>query len=92
MAQALVEAGVEGLAILDVQKDLGEAAARELHEQTGCDARFYPIDVRDSDAVQNSVQDVVNHYGRIDVLINAAGIAEYVSSPPLAPSPVSTSH
>lgn len=76
MAQALVEAGVQGLAILDVQKDLGEQAARELSEQAGVDARFYPIDVRDADAVGNSIQDVVNHYGKIDVLINAAGIAE----------------
>ncbi|KAB8345919.1 hypothetical protein FH972_022973 [Carpinus fangiana] len=76
MAQALVEAGVQGLAILDVQKDLGEKAARDLSEQAGVDARFYPIDVRDAEAVANSVQDVVNHYGKIDVLINAAGIAD----------------
>lgn len=82
MAQALAEVGVRGIAIMDVQQELGEKAARELSEQTGVDVRFYRIDVRDGQAMGQTIQDVVDHYGQLDVLINAAGIAEYV-----APSP-----
>lgn len=76
MAQALSEVGVAGIAIMDVQQELGDKAARELSEQTGVDVRFYKVDVRDGGAIQQSVHDIVDHYGRIDVLINAAGIAD----------------
>lgn len=76
MAQALAEVGVDGIAIMDVQQELGDKAARELSEQTGVDVRFYKVDVRDGVAIQNAVDDVVSHYGKIDVLISSAGIAE----------------
>jgi len=76
MAQALTEAGVQGIAILDVQQELGDKSAKELAEQTGADVRFYKVDVRDGGAVQQAINDVVAHYGKVDVLISAAGIAE----------------
>jgi NAD(P)-dependent dehydrogenase (short-subunit alcohol dehydrogenase family) len=76
MAQALIEVGVKGLAILDVQPEIGEAAAKELSQDTGIDVRFYKVDVRDASAINQAVSDVVDHYGHIDVLINSAGIAE----------------
>lgn len=76
MAQALAEVGVRGIAIMDVQQELGDKAARELGEQTGIDVRFYRIDVRDGQAMGQVIRDVVDHFGRLDVLINAAGIAE----------------
>lgn len=76
MAQGLAEVGVRGIAILDVQQEIGDKAARELTDQTGVDARFYPVDVRDGQAVDQTIQDVVDHYGDLNILINAAGIAE----------------
>ncbi|KAM0708026.1 hypothetical protein Q7P35_004675 [Cladosporium inversicolor] len=76
MAQALAEVGVRGIAIMDVQQELGDKAARELSEQTGIDVRFYRIDVRDGQAMGQTIQDVVDHYGQLDILINAAGIAD----------------
>ncbi|KAF2136242.1 uncharacterized protein K452DRAFT_362675 [Aplosporella prunicola CBS 121167] len=76
MAQALAEVGVSGIAIMDVQQKLGEEAARELSEQTGVDVRFYQVDVRDGGAINQAVSDIVDHYGQIDVLLNAAGIAD----------------
>ncbi|TIA22161.1 NAD(P)-binding protein [Aureobasidium pullulans] len=76
MAQALSEVGVKGIAIFDVQQELGEKSAQHLSAQTGVDVRFYKVDVRDKAAIQQAVQDVATHYGRIDILINAAGIAD----------------
>ncbi|KAF2091446.1 putative D-arabinitol 2-dehydrogenase [Saccharata proteae CBS 121410] len=76
MAQALAEVGVRGIAIMDVQRELGEEAARELTEQTGVDTRFYQVDVRDQGAITQAVSDIHEHYGQIDVLLNAAGIAD----------------
>lgn len=76
MAQALAEVGVKGIAIMDVQQQIGEQAAKELSEQTGVDVRFYQVDVRDGSAITQSVRDIAEHYGHIDVLINSAGIAD----------------
>ncbi len=76
MAQALAEVGVRGIAIMDVQQELGDKAARELSEQTGVDVRFYRVDVRDGPGIGQTVRDIVDHYGALDVLVNAAGIAE----------------
>ncbi len=56
--------------ICDVNQEAGEAAAGSL----GRDARFYKVDVADRAAVQAWVDEVVARYGRIDVLVNNAGI------------------
>lgn len=79
MAQAFAEVGVRGIAILDVQREIGDKAARELSEQTGVDVRFYQVDVRDGESIGQTVQDIVDHFGDLNVLINAAGIAECVA-------------
>ena len=76
MAQSLAEVGVRGIAILDVQQEIGDQAARELSEQTGVDVRFYRVDVRDGISIGHTIQDVVDHFGEVNVLINAASIAE----------------
>lgn len=76
MAQALSEVGLRGVAILDVQQEIGDESARRLTEQTGVDAKFYRVDVRDGEAIDQTIEDVVDHYGRLDILVNAAGIAE----------------
>jgi len=76
MAQALAEVGVRGIAIFDVQSEVGDQAARELSAQTGVDVRFYKVDVRDGAAIQNAVKDADSHFGAIDILISSAGIAE----------------
>lgn len=41
MAQALAEAGVSSIALLDVKQDLGDKAAAELHKTTGIPVQFY---------------------------------------------------
>ncbi|KAF2760441.1 NAD(P)-binding protein [Pseudovirgaria hyperparasitica] len=76
MAQALAEVGVRGIAILDVQPDIGEAAAQKLSEDTGIDVRFYSVDVRDEDGISEAIENAASHFGQIDILINSAGIAD----------------
>ena len=56
--------------ICDVDVDAGQALAEEL----GNGASFYQVDVTNRDAVQAWVDDVVQKYGRVDVLVNNAGI------------------
>ena len=44
-------------------------------ERNSDDYRHYCLDVADEKRVQQMVRDVVKHFGRIDVLLNNAGIA-----------------
>ena len=68
-AARFAEAGNK-VVICDVNQEAGEAAARSL----GPDALFYKVDVADHEAVQAWVDTVVAKLGRIDILINNAGI------------------
>jgi 3-oxoacyl-[acyl-carrier protein] reductase len=58
------------VAICDVSREAGERAAAAL----GPDALFHVVDVTDRQAVQAWADEVAAHYGRIDVLVNNAGI------------------
>lgn len=68
-AQRFVEEGAR-VAICDVNQEAGEAVVDELGPQ----AVFYRVDVTDRQAVQGWVDEVVERYGRVDVLVNNAGI------------------
>ena len=68
-AERFAEEGAR-VVICDVQEDLGRQAAKEL----GADAGFYKVNVADRQAVQTWVDSVVEKYGRIDVLVNNAGV------------------
>ncbi len=54
--------------------DVNEEAGRTLVAQLGGDAAFYKVNVADRQEVQAWVDDVVARYGRVDVLINNAGV------------------
>lgn len=68
--------GAEGakVALLDMnEKQLGQAT-KQLESQKIV-SHAVQVDVTDEKAVQQAVQEVAGKFGRIDVLINAAGIA-----------------
>ncbi len=56
--------------ICDVNEEAGEALAKEL----GNGALFYKVDVTNREAVQAWVDEVIEKLGRVDVLVNNAGI------------------
>ncbi|MEW6178927.1 MAG: 3-oxoacyl-ACP reductase FabG [Chloroflexota bacterium] len=68
-AQRFAEEGAI-VVICDVNREAGEALVRELGEP----ACFYAVNVADRGEVQAWVEDVVRRFGRVDVLINNAGI------------------
>ncbi|PZR72863.1 MAG: short-chain dehydrogenase [Chthoniobacterales bacterium] len=51
----------------------GETAARKL-SQVGLDVRFLEIDVNDSDSIRKAAAQVERDFGRLDILINNAGV------------------
>ena len=59
------------LAVLDIRRDAAELVSRSLtHESIAIE-----VDVTDSDQVDRAIETVVSELGRIDVLVNNAGIA-----------------
>jgi 3-hydroxyacyl-CoA dehydrogenase/3-hydroxy-2-methylbutyryl-CoA dehydrogenase len=67
----MMAAGGGRAAILDLPGSRGQALADEL----GTAVRFLPTDVADSAQVEGGVRDAVDHFGRIDLTVNAAGIS-----------------
>jgi 3-oxoacyl-[acyl-carrier protein] reductase len=68
-AEAFAAEGAK-VAICDVNPEAGEAAARAL----GPEASFRRVDVADEASVREWMDEVVKRCGRIDVLVNNAGI------------------
>lgn len=53
-----------------------EEKARALCEKFGADCKAYQLDITDSNAVKNVIDDIEKSFGEIEVLVNNAGIAE----------------
>jgi NAD(P)-dependent dehydrogenase (short-subunit alcohol dehydrogenase family) len=61
------------VAVLDNQAAAGQAVVDQL-QTAGHIAEFWPLDVGDEAAVQHTMAEVVARFGRVDVLVNNAGI------------------
>lgn len=66
-------AGGQDIAVLDVLRDQGRAVAGEI-ARLGRRAAFIEADVSNAEAVEKAVAEVLDRFGRLDVLINSAGI------------------
>ena len=73
IAQQLAEAGAS-IAVVEINPDSARVAADELG-QAGVEARAYPTDVAQSKQVDDAFAAVVNDFGRLDIVVNNAGIS-----------------
>lgn len=62
------------IAIVDVDSN-GAAETAELVEQQGASCRWFESDVSDNAAANEISEEVVQHFGSIDVLVAAAGVS-----------------
>lgn len=86
IAQSLAEAGVS-VAVASRNADDCARAAREIEQSTGGRARGIACDVRNAEACARLVEDTAATFGRLDILINNAGIGAFA---PVADMDVAT--
>jgi 3-oxoacyl-[acyl-carrier protein] reductase len=63
------------VAIVDFDEEAGEARVNEL-KQAGLTATFFKVDVSDVESVKGMADAVLAKFGRVDILINNAGITK----------------
>ncbi len=73
VASTLAEAGYE-LAICGTRQETIDQAAAKIREASGVEVLAKAVDVSDRQQIQNFVQETVKHFGKLDVLVNNAGI------------------
>lgn len=73
MAEALAQAGSH-IVIADIDKEKAQATAKQLSDQEGVETLAIQTDVTEETQVQHMVNQVLDRFGSIDVLINNAGI------------------
>jgi len=74
MAEGLAEMGAS-LALCARKKERCEEAARELQQQAGVKTLALGCDVRSQASIQEAVDATLASFGRIDILINNAGVS-----------------
>lgn len=62
------------LVITDINETLGNQVAEAINNDSG-EAIFIPLNVTDEQNWANAVKEAVDKFGRLDILINSAGIA-----------------
>lgn len=72
MAKALANQGCNIVALARRQEMI-DAVAAEIKEEFGVDAIGVRCDITDTEMVENAVRQIMDHFGRIDILINNAG-------------------
>lgn len=70
-AQKFITEGAQ-VAIWDIVKEKGEETAKELGNNT----KFYQVDTTSFDQVEKAAQQTHQDFGKIDILINNAGITQ----------------
>ncbi len=75
IGRAVTEAlAAEGVRVAIVARSAGplQAAAREISEQYGVEVLAAPADVSSTEQVEAMIEQVAQHFGRIDILVNGA--------------------
>lgn len=74
MAKGLAEAGAK-IALVDVKEEILRKASEEIRK-TNTDVLSLQVDVTESNEVENMVNNVADEWGKIDILLNSAGIVK----------------
>jgi len=77
LAEGYASRGAQ-VVVSDMDQTRGKETAASLKEQ-GWSALFMPCDVRNEDDIRHLMNETVSQFGRIDILINNAGVSRFKS-------------
>jgi len=72
LCEGLARAGAK-LVVAGRDRARGEARAQTIRDAGG-EAAFLPVDVQQRASVEKLMADTLTHYGRVDILVNGAGV------------------
>ena len=73
LATSLAEYGAD-LALMAGNEEKMKKAAADIVEKTGVKVITVKVNIADEESIQKAVAAVMDEYGRIDILVNKAGI------------------
>lgn len=76
IAMQFARAGAAGIITCGRNEDKGYAVAQDINEKTGCVVHFVPADLSSVADCRNVISQSDMHFGKIDILVNAAGITD----------------
>lgn len=65
------------VAVTDINGEQADAVAGEL-DSSGRRAKSWRLDVSDADEIEKVIEAVASHFGRLDCIVNNAGVSEFV--------------
>lgn len=72
MARGLAESGAR-VGVMGRRKEKAQQVLEEIQGATGAEALALPADVLDKDQLEGTRKTLLEHWGRVDILLNAAG-------------------
>ncbi|WP_425074769.1 SDR family oxidoreductase [Sagittula sp. S175] len=75
-ARLFAEAGAAGIVLVGRGREKGERVAEAIHAEHGTDVRVVVADLAQIDDVQRVMVKVDEAFGRVDILVNAAGLTD----------------
>jgi len=76
IARQFARAGAAGMVTCGRNEANGLAVAKEINDSTGCPVHFVRADIASVDACRAVIGAADKHFGRVDVLVNAAGLTD----------------
>jgi len=76
IARLFAEAGAAGIVIVGRSRDKGEAVAKDITGKTGVPVRMLAADLGNIDEVRSIIPAADKAFGRVDILVNAAGLTD----------------
>lgn len=76
IARTFATAGAAGIAIVGRGREKGDAVAASITAETSVPVLMIAADLADIEAVRSVISRADEHFGRVDILVNAAGLTD----------------
>ena len=76
VARTFARAGAAGIAVVGRNADNGRAVALEIQDDTGVPVQMIAADLGSIDNVTRIIPEADSRFGRVDILVNAAGLTD----------------